>query len=116
MLPMQTDPTGRRSLWQDLYGGSASAGILIVVSIALAAALAGAGLIGSYALAAIVPSWNYSYTWPGQRPVRPTDDLVGTCMLLAALAWAAALAFLWSRGRGKYKHAFYASAATVGIA
>jgi hypothetical protein len=113
---MAIESTGRPSLWEGVRGGTVGAGVLIVLSIALGAAFCGAGLIAAYAAAAIVPSWSYSYTWTGQRPVRPTDELLGSCILLAAIGWAFALVFLWSRGRAKYKHFFYACAATVGIA
>ena len=97
-LPLDTAPAQEPkapSRWQELSDGSAGPTVRTVVSIALAPLLAGLAFLGSYVLAEWLPSW--SYRWNGL--VRPTDELVGGTLGLAAVAYLVGVSWIWTRSR-----------------
>lgn len=96
MMVMSDDESTLASLWQDLSTGKAGWPVKIVVSLLLAAALAGMGMICSYALAVVTPEWNRSW---GNGVVYPDEGLIAVVMGLAAVLYVLALAWVWSRGR-----------------
>jgi MFS family permease len=108
----QTQPPAS-SFWQELLDGSASVGMKIAISFALAPLLAGVGLIGSYVLAAYFPGFSRNYGYPGW--VRPKDEMVGCVLGLCAVLYVATLAWLWTRNRRRHRTFWGAALATFGI-
>jgi hypothetical protein len=117
-----TDDTPQPSLFRDLKEGRAGIGVRILVALALAVFLAGAGLVLSYWLAAIVPYWNRMYYYQtnpafgGYRGTYPRDELIAMVMLAAGAAWLAAVMWLFfkhSRRRGLLKPTIYTVSITA---
>lgn len=92
MSPM-TVPRDSRSLWKDLADGSAGKGVRAVVTLALAVLITGFCLIGTYALAAVVPGWDESYGWG----VHPRDELLVAVLTFGAILFLASAAWVWWR-------------------
>ena len=115
-----SDETPQPSLFRDLADGRAGFGVRILVAIALAVFLAGAGLVLSYWLASIVPYWNRAYyyvgTNPTRRPVSPREELILMVMLLAGVAWLCAtfwLFFKHSKRRALFRPIVYTVSITA---
>ena len=89
--PGRTQPP----LWRELAEGSAGAVVRAVVSIALAPLLVGLACFGSYVLAGIAPGLASG----GRGYFRPSDELIGCMLGLAAVAYLASLSWIWTRGR-----------------
>ena len=111
-----SDDTPQPSLYKDLAEGRAGIGVRILVALALAVFLAGAGLVLSYWLAGMVPYWNRTYYYQmnpgfrGPRGVYPRDELIAMVMLAAGAVWVAAVIWLFfkhSRRRGLLKPTIY---------
>ena len=96
-VPLPPLPLPRRAppLWREVADGSAGAGVRAVVSVALAPLLAGVACFASFVLAGVAPSGSSR----GRSNVSPSDELVGCMLGLAAAAYLAALAWIWTRGR-----------------
>jgi len=121
---MDTDAPSRRSLWRDLSDGTAGTGVRILIAIALFIFLLGAGLILTYALAALIPAWDrttYYRTFAGQgrtvmiaQGVRPTEGLMLVVLLLMAAVWIAAVIWLFI-GRARNKSMLRPMLISIGI-
>jgi ribosomal protein L37E len=109
-----TDETPQPSLYRDLAEGRAGIWVRILVALALAVFLTGAGLVLSYWLAAMVPYWNRAYYYQtnfgGYRGVYPREELIAMVMLLAGAVWLAAVMWLFfkhSKRRGLLRPTIY---------
>jgi hypothetical protein len=101
----------RAPLAKELSDGTAHVGVKIVLTIVLAAIGVAGALIGGFMLAALNPTWDRYRTGTG---VHPTDELMLGTSVLAGVAFLAAVAWLWSRGR--YNRAvIYATVLSVAI-
>ena len=96
---MDSDDIPQPSLFRDLAEGRAGIGVRILVAIALGVFLAGAGLLLSYWMAAVVPYWNRAYYYAGSQRANlhtyPRDELILMMMLLAGVAWLCAVFWLF---------------------
>jgi hypothetical protein len=95
-MPNGMSTGSRPPLIQELTDGTAHVAVKVVVTIILAATGVAGALIGGYVLAALNPTWDRYRTSIG---VHPTDELMLGTSGLAGVAFLAAVAWLWSRGR-----------------
>jgi hypothetical protein len=100
------------SLWRELADGSASLGVRIGVSVALAPLIAGAALWGSFFIAGIGPQF-LARTWGGG--FGPTDELVVFMLVLGVIGYLAGLYWLWTRKRHKRHEFWKAGLLTVAV-
>src|SRR5687768_13161692 len=95
-VPLPPPPPRRAPpLWREVADGSAGAGVRAVVSVALAPLLAGVACFASFVFAGIGPPWSSR----GGTSFGPSEELIGCMLGLAAVAYLAALAWIWTRGR-----------------
>lgn len=87
-------PAAPPSLWRDLASGSAGWGVRLLANLAVAAALGGLVPILAYFLAALNRDWN---RYASTSAVSPHDEVVAFLLVVAAAAFLAATAWLWSR-------------------
>lgn len=105
-------PVQSPSLWRDLASGSAGWGVRLLANVGLAAALGGAVPILAYFLASINADWN---RYASATAVYPGDGLVGFLAALAAAAFLAATAWIWTRS-GRRRTVLAPTVLTIAVA
>jgi hypothetical protein len=110
--PPDPDADAQPSLWEELASGSAGSAVKVAITVGLAPLLAGLALLVSYLFA--LWGWGGNYGWPGYTI--PDDEVIGGLMVVAGLAYLAAVAWIWTRRRPKHRSLWGAALLTLGIA